>query len=349
MNKKLIILTVLTLICGVLLVSCNDSTPDFSDFGFTISGKITLHDLPDNISKEITIFANNEEVATADDNGMFSVKNLQKGDEITFYMENVEFYPEKHTVRGDVYDLRIDGYYVADNGNDNPNNNPDNNDNNGGNNNDNDNGDNGSNDGNNQGNNDGNSGDNNDTNKNVYNCINGGLLFENYKINFVFCVNKDFSALVVSSTINGISNPIDIDESMAVGEYVSGQETYIQYSVDVTLYATQECSFSAVAYNSDNTAGSVASVTFAPIGVCESATISLTDNILTISGFDDSAVHYLIVNGVAVCQIESTTIDLNTIFTHDESNVTISVLSYKTGFMPAMSNEIVTTLNIYDI
>lgn len=349
MNKKLIILTVLTLICGVLLLSCNDSTPDFSDFGFTISGKITLHDLPDNISKEITIFANNEKVATADDNGMFSVKNLQKGDEITFYMENVEFYPEKHTVRGDVYDLRIDGYYVADNGNDNPNNNPDNNDNNGSNNNDNNNSDNGSNDDNNQGNNDGNSGDNTDTDENVYNCINGGLLFENDKINFVFCVNKDFSALFVSSIIDGISNPIDIDESMAVGEYVSGQETYLQYSVDVTLYATQECSFSAVAYNSDNTAGSVASATFAPIGVCESATISLTDNILTISGFDDSAVHYLIVNGVAVCQIESTTIDLNTIFTHDESSVTISVLSYKTGFMPAMSNEIVTLLNIYDI
>ena len=349
MNKKLIILTVLTLICGVLLASCNDSTPDFSDFGFTISGKITLHDLPDNISKKITIFANNEKVATADDNGMFSVKNLQKGDEITFFMENVEFYPEKHTVRGNVYDLRIDGYYVAGNGNDNPNNNPDNNDNNGGNNNDNNNGNNGSNDGNNQGNNDGNSGDNTDTNKNVYNCINGGLLFENDKINFVFCVNKDFSALVVSSIIDGISNPIDIDESMVVGEYVSGQDTYLQYSVDVTLYATQECSFSAVAYNSDNTAGSVASATFAPIGVCESATISLTDNILTISSLDDSAVHYLIVNGVAVCQIESTTFDLNTIFTHDESSVIISVLSYKTGFMPAMSNEIMTTLNIYDI
>ena len=172
---------------------------------------------------------------------------------------------------------------------------------------------------------------------------------ENDKINFVFCVNKDFSALVVSSIIDGISNPIDIDESMIVGEFVLGQETYLQYSVDVTLYATQECSFSAVAYNSDNTAGSVASATFAPIGACESAVISLTDNILTISGLDDSAVHYLIVNGVAVCQIESTTIDLSTIFTHNESSVTISVLTYKTGFMPAMSNEIVTTLNIFDI
>lgn len=94
-----------------LLTACNNSTPDFTEYGYSVGGKITLHNLPDGTKAEVTILVNTKEVATADDNGVFYVKNLEKGDIVSFAMNNVTFYPNEQIVREDIHDLRIDGYY----------------------------------------------------------------------------------------------------------------------------------------------------------------------------------------------------------------------------------------------
>ena len=352
MTKKTLILIIFVLILAVFLFGCNDTTPDFTDYGFSIGGKIIINDLPSGVLLNVSILVNDVEVGSADENGMFYVSKLTKGDVVSFYMKNVVFYPENHRVTGNLNDLRVSGYYQKEedsgnNGNGTPDSgNEDGNQggnagDNGNDNNGNDNGD--------DGNNNNNIGNNDSTDKNVYNCTNAGLLFENNRIKFVLCANKDFSRLDVSYTVNDVSNTIDVDETMIVGDVTIDGETFVQYSVDVTTYATGKCVFSAVAYNSTNVSGSVASASFAPVGVCTPTQISIDNGILTIYNFDDSAVHFLTVNGVAICPIDSNTVDLSSIFAYDNSEVSIAVITYKAGYTPAISNIITTTLNIKDI
>ena len=111
MKRKFLITFALICLMVALLTACNNSTPDFTEYGYSVGGKITLHNLPDGTKAEVTILVNTKEVATADDNGVFYVKNLEKGDIVSFAMNNVTFYPNEQIVREDIHDLRIDGYY----------------------------------------------------------------------------------------------------------------------------------------------------------------------------------------------------------------------------------------------
>ena len=111
MKTKIIITLALICLILTLLTACNDSTPDFTESGYSIGGKITLHDLPDGIKAEVTILVNEKEVCKTDENGLFYVNNLKRGDIISFQMDNVVFYPDTQTVKEDIYELRVDGYY----------------------------------------------------------------------------------------------------------------------------------------------------------------------------------------------------------------------------------------------
>ena len=345
MNKKILILTIFALVLAVFFTGCNDSTPDFTDYGYSVSGKITLHDLPEGVSADVSIFVNDEEVCTSNANGTFSISKLSKGDEISFHKDNVVFYPEKHKVTKNIHDLRIDGYYESNaddndgSGNDdNTDTNPDDDD-----------GDNGD--------NDGDIGDGNDDDGNegvgspeiVYNCINAGLLFENNQVNFVFCVKPNFSRIEVLWCIDDEYAIIEVDQTMVVGTVFVDETEYVQYSVDVTQYAVQECSFMVSAYNDNNVQGSMAKVFFTPVGICTPTRISLDGTSLTIENMDQDAVLFLIVNGVAVGEITSSTYDVSAVLTYDENEVSICILTYKAGYIPAISNTVITTLNIYDI
>ena len=346
MNKKILILVIFALVLAVFVTGCNDSTPDFTDYGYSVSGKITLHDLPVGVSTEVSVLVNDEEVCTTSENGTFSINKLSKGDEVTFYKDNVIFYPEKHRVTGNVYDLRIDGYYKADSdnngsGNDNDiNTNPDN---------DVDNGDNGDDDGDIDNGNDGDGNEDIGLPEIIYNCINAGLFFGNNRVNFVFCVKPNFSKIDVLWCVDDGYTIIEVDETMVVGTVFVGETEYIQYSVDVSQYAIQECCFMVSAFNDNNVQGSMAKAFFTPVGVCTPTLISIDGTTLTIENIDQDAVHFLLVNGVSVGEINSNTFDLANILAYNNTEVTISVLTYKAGHIPAISNTITTTLNIFDI
>ena len=346
MHKKISILTIIALVLAVFLVACNDSTPDFTDYGYSVSGKITLHDLPEGISTEVSVLVNDEEVCTTSENGTFSINKLSKGDEVTFYKDNVIFYPEKHRVTGNVYDLRIDGYYKADSDN---NGSGDNNDTDTNPDNDVDNGDNGDNDGDIDNGNDGDGNEDIGLPEIIYNCINAGLLFENNRVNFVFCVKPNFSKIDVLWCVDDDYTIIEVDETMVVGTVFVGETEYVQCSVDVSQYAIQECCFMVSAYNSNNVQGGVAKVFLSPIGVCTPTLISLDGTTVTLENIDQEAVQFLLINGVSVGEITSNTFDLANLLTYNNTEVTISVLTYKAGYAPALSNAITTTLNIFDI
>ena len=136
---------------------------------------------------------------------------------------------------------------------------------------------------------------------------------------------------------------------MVVGTVFVGETEYIQYSVDVSQYAIQECCFMVSAYNDNNVQGSMAKAFFTPVGVCTPTQISLDETTLTIENLDKDAVYFLLVNGVSVGEINSNTFDLANVLAYNNTEVTISVLTYKAGYIPALSNTITTKLNIFDI
>ena len=113
MKRKLMIFPIILVCIYALLCACNDTTPDFTDSGFSVSGKIVVYDLPEGVDVKIDIFVNNVLVDTIGNKELFSLNNLKNGDTITFNANNVKFYPDKHTVTANLYDLRVDGYYTA--------------------------------------------------------------------------------------------------------------------------------------------------------------------------------------------------------------------------------------------
>ena len=113
MKRKLMIFPIILVCICALLCACNDTTPDFTDSGFSVSGKIVVYDLPEGVDVKIDIFVNNVLVDTIGNKELFSLNNLKSGDTITFNANNVKFYPDKHTVTANLYDLRVDGYYTA--------------------------------------------------------------------------------------------------------------------------------------------------------------------------------------------------------------------------------------------
>lgn len=113
MKRKLMIFPIILVCTCAILCACNDTTPDFTDSGFSVSGKIVVYDLPEGVDVKIDIFVNNVLIDTIGNKELFSLNNLKSGDTITFSANNVKFYPDKHTVTANLYDLRVDGYYTA--------------------------------------------------------------------------------------------------------------------------------------------------------------------------------------------------------------------------------------------
>lgn len=344
MNRH-ITLTLIILVVIVLsttLFAC-DSTPDYTNNGLTVSGKFIYDGAPLNGVKIILDF---EVVATTDEGGIFFVDGLEKGDQLTFEKDGFVFYPDSHKVSGDVYDLRVEAYL------DTTDNTPDNDQN----------GDNtGDNSGENSGEKDsGNTDDNGSDNDlsggidtddtateiKTYDCINAGLSFENDNIKLVFCVEKGFSSLSVSVFADLTSSSINVTDDMKVAEFNLGENTFVQYEIDVTDFAKEECVFTVSPRNEKGEKGEEASVTFIPQSTAKAVTITLDGSVIRLYNIDVDATNYLVINDVNMGVVNGDTVDLSAYKTLSEGVVSIRILSVKEGSFPSYSNTINVELQV---
>ena len=344
MNRRititLIILVVIAL--SMTLFAC-DSTPDYTNNGLTVSGKFIYEGAPLSGVKIILDF---NVVATTDEGGIFSVDGLEKGDKLTFEKDGFVFYPDTYKVSGDVYDLRVEAYLDTTVGT------PD----------DDQNGDNtGDNSGENSGNNDsentddngsdddlsgGNDTDGTTTEIKTYDCINAGLSFENNNIKLVFCVEKGFSSLSVSVFADLTSSSINVTDDMKVAEFNLGENTFVQYEIDVTDFAKEECVFTVSALNEKGEKGEEASVTFIPQSTAKAVTITLDGSVIRLYNIDTDAINYLVINDVNIGVVNGDTVDLTAYKTLSEGVVSIRILSVKEGSFPSYSNTINVELQV---
>lgn len=348
MNRRititLIILVVIAL--STTLFAC-DSTPDYTNNGLTVCGKFIYDGAPLNGVKIILDF---EVVATTDEGGIFSVDGLEKGDKLTFEKDGFVFYPDTYKVSGDVYDLRVEAYLDT---TDNTPDNDQNGDNTGDNSGDNSDENSGNKD---SGNTDDNGSDNDlsggiDTDDtateiNMYDCINAGLSFENDNIKLVFCVEKGFSSLSVSVFADLTSSSINVTDDMKVAEFNLGESTFVQYEIDVTEIAKEECVFTVSAINEKGEKGEEASVTFIPQSTAKAVTITLDVSAIRIYNIDTDATNYLVINDVNMGVVSGDTVDLSAYKTLSEGVVSIRILSVKEGLFPSYSNTINVELQV---
>lgn len=340
----LIVLVVIAL--SMTLFAC-DSTPDYTNDGLTVSGKFIYDGAP---LEGVKIILDFEVVATTDEGGMFSVDGLEKGDKLSFEKDGFVFYPGSHKVSGDVYDLRVEAYLDA------TDNTPD----------DDQNGDNigdnsGDNSGENSGNNDSGNADDNGcdddfsgvgdtddttTETKTYDCISAGLSFENDNIKLVFCVEKGFSSLSVSVFTDGSSSSIYVTDDMKVALLSLGENTFVQYEIDVTEFAKEECVFTLSALNEKGEKGEEASVTFIPQSTAKAVTITLDGNVIRLYNIDTDATNYLVINDVNMGVVNGDTVDLSAYKTLSEGVVSIRILSVKEGSFPSYSNTVNVELQV---
>lgn len=344
MNRR-IILTLIILVIVALsmtLFAC-DSTPGYTNNGLTVSGKFIYDGAPLNGVKIILDF---EVVATSDEGGIFSVDGLEKGDKLTFEKDGFVFYPDTYKVSGDVYDLRVEAYLDTTSGAPDDDRNGDNS---------------GDNSGENSGNNDGENTDDNgsdddlsggndtdDTTTEIktYDCINAGLSFENDNIKLVFCVEKGFSSLSVSVFADLTSSSINVSDEMKVAEFNLGESTLVQYEIDVTDFAKEECVFTVSALNENGGKGEEASVTFIPQSTAKAVTITLDGSVIKLYNIDTDATNYLVINDVNMGVVSGDTVDLSAYKTLSEGVVSIRILSVKEGLFPSYSNTINVELQV---
>ena len=348
MNRRITITLIILVIVALsmTLFAC-DSTPDYTNDGLTVSGKFIYDGAPLN---GVKIILDYEVVATTDEGGIFSVDGLEKGDELTFEKDGFVFYPDTYKVSGDVYDLRVEAYLDTTVGT------PDN-DQNGNNTGDNS----GDNSGENSGNNDsgntddsgsdddlsgGNNTDDTTTKIKTYDCINAGLSFENDNIKLVFCVEKGFSSLSVSVFADLIPSSINVTDDMKVAEFNLGESTFVQYEIDVTDFAKEECVFTVSALNEKGEKGEEASVTFIPQSTAKSVAITLDGSVITLYNIDTDTTNYLVINDVNMGVVNGDTVDLTAYKTLNEGVVSIRILSVKEGLFPSYSNTINVELQV---
>ena len=340
MNRRititLIILVVIVL--STTLFAC-DSTPDYTNDGLTVSGKFIYDGAP---LEEVKIILDFEVVATTDEGGIFSVDGLEKGDKLTFEKDGFVFYPDSHKVSGDVYDLRVEAYLDTTSGTPDDDQNGDNTGNNSG-----------DNSGENSGNNDsdddlsgGNDTDDTTTEIKAYDCINAGLSFENDNIKLVFCVEKGFSSLSVSVLTNLTSSSINVTDDMQVAEFNLGENTFVQYEIDVIEFAEIECVFTVSPRNEKGEKGEEASVTFIPQSTAKAVTITLDGSVIRLYNIDVDATNYLVINDVNMGVVNGDTVDLSAYKTLNEGVVSIRILSVKEGSFPSYSNTINVELQV---
>lgn len=344
MNRRITItLIILVIVASSMTLFACDSTPDYTAGGLTVSGKFIYDGAPLNGVKIILDF---EVVATTDEGGIFSVDGLEKGDKLTFEKDGFVFYPDSHKVSGDVYDLRVEAYL------DTTDSTPD----------DDQNGDNtGDNSGENSGNNDnentdgngsdddissGNNADDTTTEIKTYDCINAGLSFENDIIKLVFCVEKGFSSLSVSVLADLTSSSINVTDDMKVAQFNLGENTFVQYEIDVTDFAKEECVFTVSALGEKGEKGEEARVTFIPQSTAKAVTITLDGSVIRLYNIDMDATNYLVINDVNMGVVNGDTVDLTAYKTLSEGVVSIRILSVKVGLFPSYSNTINVELQV---
>ena len=335
-SLALIILVVIAL--STTLFAC-DSTPDYTNDGLTVSGKFIYDGAP---LEGVKIILDFEVVATTDEGGIFSVDGLEKGDKLTFEKDGFVFYPDSHKVSGDVFDLRVEAYLDTTSGTPDDDQNGDNTGNNSG-----------DNSGENSGNNDsdddlsgGNDTDDTTTEIKAYDCINAGLSFENDNIKLVFCVEKGFSSLSVSVFTDLTSSSINVTDDMKVAEFNLGENTFVQYEIDVTDFAKEECVFAVSALNEKGEKGEEASVTFIPQSTAKAVTITLDGSVIRLYNIDTDATNYLVINDVNMGVVSGDTVDLTAYKSLSEGVVSIRILSVKEGSFPSYSNTINVELQV---
>ena len=335
-SLTLIILVVIAL--STTLFAC-DSTPDYTNDGLTVSGKCIYDGAP---LEGVKIILDFEVVATTDEGGIFSVDGLDKGDKLTFEKDGFVFYPDTYKVGGDVYDLRVEAYLDTTVGT------PDD-DQNGDNTGDNSGDDSGENSGNNDSENTddngsdddlsgGNDTDDTTTETKTYDCINAGLSFENDNVKLVFCVEKGFSSLSVSVFIDLTFSSINVTDDMKVAEFNLGESTFVQYEIDVTDFAKEECVFTISALNEKGEKGKEESVTFIPQSTAKAVTITLDGNVIRLYNIDTDATNYLVINDVNMGVVNGDTVYLTAYKTLSEGVVSIRILTVKEGSFPSYSN-----------
>ena len=340
MNRRITItLIVLVIVALSMTLFACDSTPDYTNNGLTVSGKFFYDGVPLNGVKIILDF---EVVATTDEGGIFSVDGLEKGDKLTFEKDGFVFYPDTYKVSGDVYDLRVEAYLDTTSGAPDNDQNGDNTGDNSGDNSDENSGNKDS------GNTDDNGSDNDlsggidtdDTATEIktYDCINAGLSFENDNIKLVFCVEKGFSSLSVSVFADLTSSSINVTDDMKVAEFNLGESTFVQYEIDVTDFAKEECVFTVSPRNEKGEKGKEASVTLIPQSTAKAVTITLDGSVIRLYNIDTDATNYLLINDVNMGVVNGDTVDLSAYKTLGEGVVSIRILSVKEGSFPSYSN-----------
>ena len=348
MNRRITLTLIIIVIVALstTIFAC-DSTPDYTNNGLTVSGKFIYDGAP---LEGVKIILDFEVVATTDEDGIFSVDGLEKGDKLTFEKDGFVFYPDSRKVSGDVYDLRVEAYLDTtvsapdddQNGSDTGDNSGDNSGENSSNNDSGNADDNGSDDDISGGN------DTDDTTTEIktYDCINAGLSFENDNIKLVFCVENGFSSLSVSVLADLTSSSISVTDDMKVAEFNLGENTFVQYEIDVTDFAKEVCVFTVSALNEKGEKGEEASVTFIPQSTTKAVTITLDGSVVRLYNIDVDATNYLVVNDVNMGVVNGDMVDLSAYKTLSEGVVSIRILSVKEGLFPSYSNTINVELQV---
>ena len=133
---------------------------------------------------------------------------------------------------------------------------------------------------------------------------------------------------------------------MKVTEFNLGESTLVQYEIDVTDFAKEECVFTVSPRNEKGEKGEEASVTFIPQSTAKAVTITLDGNVITLYNIDVDATNYLVINDVNMGVVSGDTVDLSAYKTLSEGVVSIRILSVKEGSFPSYSNTINVELQV---
>ena len=337
MSKKLLVLIItLVLIVGAVcsLSACNktDVTPP-TKVGYTVIGKVVIGGAP---MVGVSVLVDGGGTLVTDENGMFIASGLNKDDVITFKKDGYVFYPASITVKEDTT-LRVEGFVdtPADDDVNTPSDDgtpddttPD--------------------DGAPDDSTDDDVQDDTTVEDKLYNVANTSLLFENDVINLVFCVDKGFTSLTIVVQADGLSTPIEVNEKDFEGEFNKGNDTFVQYKIDVTALIASPCSIQVSALNKNGEIGQTGQVDFTSVEQCASTIIAIKNNTLYLTNYDVWARNYLVLNGVVVDEIYGGSVDLSSYLAYESGAVTVAVLAIKSGAQPVYSNQLTVVLEGVD-
>ena len=336
MSKKLLALIItLVLVVGVVcsFSACNKTEVTPPTKGYTVIGKVVANGAP---MVGVSVLVDGGGTLVTDENGMFIANGLDKDDVITFKKDGYVFYPASITVKEDTT-IRVEGFVdtPADDDVNTPSDDvtpddttPD--------------------DGTPDDSTDDDVQDDTTVEDKLYNVANTSLLFENDVINLVFCVDKGFTSLTIVVQADGLSTPIEVNENEFEGEFNKGNDTFVQYKIDVTALIASPCSIQVSALNKKGEIGQTGQVDFTSIEQCASTIIAIKNNTLYLTSYDVWARNYLVLNGVVMDEIYGGSVDLSSYLAYESGAVTVAVLAIKSGAQPVYSNQLTVVLEGVD-